>query len=293
MNGRPALSFDGTNTLLAVASDRCPLGFAYRGTVACVFRTEAKGRAGALVSCDAAYAPDNLADDWGLSLGTDGALSAHFGFVFQWDVEIRSRQKGLDDGRPHVVIFSWGGEDRRLRLNVDGQADDRFFAFWRKRAFLKMAFGGMPNGKGPFFAGDLAEIVLIKNHALNWPEENRLGWALAERYGVQGHGFMQVDEVKTNANKLVSASPAIETVILRQPSDQTVKRGAEAEFEVVTAGGDCQWFCDGQPVEGLTTAKIRVSTAELPASCRTAVFDCRVTVGGETALSRKAALRVE
>ena len=292
MNGHSALSFDGSNTLLSVKASGAPMGDAYRGTVACVFRT-ASSVPGSMVSCDASYAPDQLADDWRLSLDADGAVSAMFGFVFQWDAFVRSRQVRLNDGRPHVAIFSWGGEGRSLRLNVDGQVSDRVFTFWRKRAFLKTAIGGDPNGERPSFMGDLAEIVFIKNHALSWSEENRLGWALAERYGVSENRFVRITDGKSDACDLSSALVSPEAVVLRHPQNCAVKRGQTADFEVAAKACEYQWYRDGQPLEGLTAARLRVATGAMPPDCCGATFECRVSNGRCAMFSRKAMLRIE
>ena len=293
LNGRPALRFDGTHTLLAFEADRCPLGHAYRGTVVCVFQTAARNQAGTLISCDTAYSSDNLADDWSLSLGADGALSARFGFVYQWDGELRSRRTGLNDGQPHVAIFSWGGDDRRLRLNVDGQTEERFFAFWRKRAFLKTAFGGRPDGKGSFFAGGLAEIILIKNQALNGHEENRMGWALAQKYGVQDHGFVRLAEADSSESALASVLDSTDLLILKQPQDCAVKRGQAADFEVAAKGCTYQWYFDDRLLDGMTADRLRVETGAMPSGCCGAVLECRVSNGERAVFSRKAALRIE
>lgn len=292
LNGWPAVRFNGTNSLLCVKAGHSPMGGAYRGTLACVFRSMAPVP-GNMVSCDASYAPDKLADDWRLSLDADGAVSAVSGFVYQWDATVRSPQARLNDGRPHVAIFSWGGESRSLRLNVDGQAADQVFAFWRKRAFLKMAIGGAPDGEGPFFSGDLAEVIFIKNHALSWMEENRLGWALAERYGVSENRFVRITDGESGTCDLSSLLVSPGPVVLRHPQDCAVKRGQAADFEVAAKACEYQWYCDGQPLEGLTDARLRVATSLMPSDCCCATFECRVSNGRCAVFSRKAVLRIE
>ncbi len=116
-----------------------------------------------------------FADDWGLSINNAGQVAAGIGKPSTTQF---STKTGLNDGRPHVAIYTKAADT--ISLYVDGQVDSTAGVSDKPRAAREMWIGAISGGLFPYM-GDIAEIR-IYDQDLTSDEAAELNSVLHEQY---------------------------------------------------------------------------------------------------------------
>lgn len=198
-NGHKAVSFNGTTDLLAITKNVSG-GHVFSNvsnlTVAVVFRAPeacGSGLASKGWSSCAGMIAANLASaqSWGISMASNGRMGLGVRNTGKVGDAAWTQQRHLNDGLPHVAIFSYGnpssGHARALRSLVDGHRamfnTAAGFALANQRVVLGM------NEEKHHFAGEIAELRIYRDVALDLDQMLPLGWELARKYGCDHHVF--------------------------------------------------------------------------------------------------------
>lgn len=191
INGRSVLRFGGADAL-TLPADATPVAGRSAFTAAVVFRTTAEGSGengyaigSGLVSTWQGGADD---PDWAISFRRFGAVGAGAGDVTGAQFCNDVKPARLDDGLPHVAIFSVDPTARTLNVMTDGRLTSRpFFATatsFAARGGYATTIGALNAAQGDkagFFTGDVAEVVFYAR-ALDKDEMTQLSEAMAGKY---------------------------------------------------------------------------------------------------------------
>jgi len=190
-NGTPAryIGLGGTNfTVAIVARPSASLGGAWASTF---------NSAGLL---GMAYRGSNAHNKWGIGIsGNAGQTPCDQVVMGIRDgtssvVDAHGRPRFMCDGRPHVVICSFG---TNLTVNVDGVRVTLRGMTGKPRNASRTTLGFLEElaisdsekqGK-KFFSGDIAEIRFYGDMTLTAAQQNALGRELAAKYGADMGGF--------------------------------------------------------------------------------------------------------
>jgi len=229
INGHKALYFDGTKKMLGMTGGK---GSTYIGsvgkefTVAIVLRPEGSvgpGRAnsfGAMGIIGQAYTGEVTQNKW--AVGISGAVatgSEQFGMGVKdgvkSPVDVYGKPRYLVGDQAHVVICSYG---ENLTINVDGVRTTRKQATTLARTAGRTTLGYVePTAKASdnndkysstYFKGEIAEIRFFADKRLTVAEQNALGRALAEKYGVDAGGYHEEDESVCLTKRITVAAGA-------------------------------------------------------------------------------------
>ncbi|MBQ7190565.1 MAG: PKD domain-containing protein [Kiritimatiellae bacterium] len=193
-NGHKAVSFNGTTDVLGISkntSGEHPFSGVNKLTAAVVFRapeTSGSGKAESGWSTCAGLIAMNLSatKSWGISLTENGRMGMGVRNSSKTGEAAWSQPRKLNDGLPHVAIFSYKGGDAH-RSCVDGHrfmADTTAsFSLDKQRVVLGM------NEGCHHFAGEIAEIRFYRGVALDLNQMMTLGQELAVKYGCDRYNF--------------------------------------------------------------------------------------------------------
>ena len=214
MNGHKAVRFDGVKNMLGMTGGK---GSTYIGnganfTVALVLRPQNAAGAirGSWVTASGvmgqAFSGDDSQNKWGVGVsGGDGFASCEQMVMGLKDgtsdtKAVHGKPRDMLDGRPHVVICSYGPD---MTINVDGVRSTYAGATGSARqANARTTLGRIEDVKnaggtaynGGHFKGDIAEIRFYASKALSVAEQNALGRELAVKYGADAGGFFEAGE---------------------------------------------------------------------------------------------------
>lgn len=204
INGHKAVAFNGVNNMLGMTGGK---GSTYIGsvgknfTVAMVMRP--KNAAGAIRGSwvtsagvmGQAYSGSNDQNKWGIGLSSSSYVDSEQVVMGIRDGSagtkaVHGRPRDMLDGRPHVVICSFGTD---MTINVDGVRSTFVGATTvARQAGTRTTLGRLEDvqgNNGGFFKGDIAEIRFYADTTLSFAQQNALGRELALKYGVDAGGF--------------------------------------------------------------------------------------------------------
>jgi hypothetical protein len=163
-------------------------------TVAVVLRTSTDG-VGAMAD-DWRYKTGVIGQDydvswWGIALCSGGRVGAGIGGSASGTVTAWAPPRNLNDGQPHVLIYSWRNASN-VMMNVDGYYASRYDKPQSGvRAKTRTVLGASENGS--CCRADIAEIRVYSN-ALDVAGQQMLGMELARKYGAETAGFLTEDQ---------------------------------------------------------------------------------------------------
>jgi hypothetical protein len=188
IGGRPALRFDATDGGVdgfRVRAANSPMRGATNFTIAVVFATSSNqlvGTNGPWFENSGLVDSNTLgfSQDWGLSINSQGAISAGMGAGFQQSpTTVYSSTSGLNNGQFHLAVFTRAGST--LSVSVDGAAPATATnASAEPRAPLDMVIGMLQNGMRGF-VGDIGQVRMY-NGALNATEISSLNTEINTYY---------------------------------------------------------------------------------------------------------------
>ncbi len=192
MNGYRVVSFDGLSNALAITGSASPVAGSSNLTVAVVLRTSADG-VGSIAddwrTKSGIIGQDYDANWWGIALCSGGRAGAGIGgseTVTAW-----APPRNLNDGDPHVLIYSWRNASN-VMMNVDGFYSTRYDKpQGGPRVATRTILGASEHGS--CCQVDLAEIRIYTN-ALDRVDQQALGMDLARKYGAETAGFLTDDQ---------------------------------------------------------------------------------------------------
>lgn len=207
MNGWKVVSFDGMSNALAITGGSNPVYGASNLTIVVVMRPLRDGVGAA--SDDwrtktGVIGQDFDANWWGIALCSGGRVGAGMGdgtgTVTAW-----APPRGLCDGNPHVFIHSWANGSN-VTMNADGFYSARYDKPQQgSRVKTRTILGASEHGS--CCKADIAEIRIYTN-TLSVSEQQRLGLALARKYGCETAGYLQ--DLQAEQGSLASAEVRVE-----------------------------------------------------------------------------------
>lgn len=231
-NGHKAVAFNGTSDLLAITknvSGDHVFSEVNKLTAAIVFRapeTSGSGKAANGWSTCAGLIAMNrdAAKSWGISLSENGRMGMGIRNSNVSGEAAWSQPRHLNDGLPHVAIFSYKGGDA-LRSCVDGHrfmsSTTASFSLQKQRVVL-----GMNEGQH-HFAGEIAEMRFYRDVALDLNQMMTLGRELAVKYGCDRYNFDgNYGPALASKNVLVRDGATFKTMVGCASSEGQVWSGA-------------------------------------------------------------------
>lgn len=194
MNGWRVVSFDGMSNALAMTSASSLVYDTSNLTVAVVLRTSTDG-VGAMAddwrTKTGIIGQDYDSTWWGIAFCSGGRVGAGVGGSASGTVTAWAPPRNLNDGQPHVFIYSWRNASN-VMMNVDGYYSSRYDKPQSGvRAKTRTVLGTSENGS--CCKADIAEIRFYSN-ALDVVSQQALGMELAQKYGAETAGFLTDDQ---------------------------------------------------------------------------------------------------
>lgn len=222
-NGHKAVHFDGRSQMLGMTGGK---GGTYIGnegsefTVAIVLKGEncANGLRGSYVASvgvlGQGFVSGNDQNKWGIGVvgnSTAGAEQMCMGIKdgASDSLSVHGKVRYMLDGRPHVVICSFGTD---LSINVDGVRATWPNATTKPRQVnARTTLGWLEpfnTASSSYFKGDIAEIRFFAGRRLSVAEQNALGRELARTYGVDAGRFYEAEETAFLSPRITVAENA-------------------------------------------------------------------------------------
>ena len=233
LNGRSVVSFDGADgadQIRIIRHDNPTAGIG-DFSVAVVFSTMTTDAP----SADGPWydhvgivdsSTGGFSTDWGISLNSQAQVSAGMGGGFgKPSSTIYSQEQGLNDGEPHIAIFTRSGST--MSLYVDGgSASTASDASADPRATsIDLVFGGIQGGIAPIpFAGAIAEVQIF-NGFMNDAEAAALHSEILSAY--QNSAPQAVDDEYS-----IGEDPLLFVV---SPADGVLANDVDADGDSITA----------------------------------------------------------
>ncbi len=298
--GYPSVHFNGIDQMLVISGPN-PLDNSASYTIACVFSCERP-----MVSQGDQFPRDallgssylisshftgnsSLWNDFTIGIGADGRVVAGLGMGRNKVVHQTIESFRVDDGTPHVVIFSLDDEQRVFRLNVDGVSVESPPFLWRRLFAYPISMGGhYACHAGRFLNGKIFEVVFFDRRCLTADEMNAVGHNLAGRYGVKRVSYRLPAQLPDDIRSVMYDGVPL---IVTQPQDCQASSGQEVFFSVEVAdapGTRYQWFEDGAAVPGLITPRICIHTGS--GKFFSKKYSCSVSNDSGRVFTREAAL---
>ena len=191
VNGRSVLRFSGEDAL-TLPADATPVAGQSAFTAAVVFKTttEGSGENGYAIGSGLVSTWQGGANlpDYAISFRRFGAVGAGAGDATGEQFCNDVKPARLDDGLPHVAVFSVDPTAKTLNVMTDGRLTSRpFFAtatsFAARGSYATTigALNAASGDKAGFFTGDVAEVVFYAR-ALGEDEMTQLSASLAGKY---------------------------------------------------------------------------------------------------------------
>ena len=246
MNGHAELAFDGTRAMFVTGNSDQPVSGKDKFTIVCVLRVEEGAVGGgsadwqnATVVMGCTIGGNNAGSRYGLALNADGCLGCGMKSIWtEGGATIITNETlwsttPVNDGKPHVVVWTWKKGDQHL-LQIDNET-------WTRAAIsngcntIKTRFivGVGEESPANTFRGTIADLRM---HPAQYGDGNRVPYAraLGRRYGVEG--FDALPGPPAASTETVPAATATWTAeTLTQSDGQAVAEWPEKDGKGATS----------------------------------------------------------
>lgn len=202
VKGHKLLSFNGTSDVLGVTGNSVTPGSDANGlSVAAVVRftnagvgdTTGDWRNTAQFISSTYYYEGMLVNNYGLGINTSGRVSAGRVEAGKDIALTRSRQRFLNDGDLHVVVWTLpkiNEENAKMTLTVDGMRTEAAAPMSYNTVRTRfLVGGGEALGRASYAPVDFAEFRMYKNVSFSAAQVEALSRELAATYGVYLRGY--------------------------------------------------------------------------------------------------------